>query len=217
MISKIKAIIFDFDGVILDSVNIKTLAFEEMYSEYGVEIKKKVRDYHLLHGGVSRFEKIRYFHKVFLRTELSDSDLQKLTNKFSTLVFEGVCNSKYIAGSLEFLKYSSSKFLTFICTGTPQNEIEDILKRKNLSNYFNEVFGSPKNKVTIIKNILKKYDLNFNEVLFIGDAMTDYKAAKETRINFVGINNNETTFPDGTSLVDNLMEIVSLLGLENSD
>jgi beta-phosphoglucomutase-like phosphatase (HAD superfamily) len=39
----IKAIIFDFDGVILNSVNIKTLAFEEMYSKYGnlVRLGKK--------------------------------------------------------------------------------------------------------------------------------------------------------------------------------
>ena len=210
MISRIKAIIFDFDGVILDSVNIKTIAFEAMYSNYGIEIKKKVRDYHLLNGGVSRFEKIRYFHKVFLNTELSDSDLLKLTSKFSDLVFEGVCNSKYIPGSLEFLKYSENKFLTFICTGTPQNEIKDILNIKNLSNYFNEVYGSPKNKTRIIEDILKKYDLNFNEVLFIGDAMTDYMSAKETRLNFVGVNNNETIFPEGTILVDNLMEIISL-------
>ena len=37
-----KAIIFDFDGVILDSVNVKTKAFELLYEEYGPEIQKKV-------------------------------------------------------------------------------------------------------------------------------------------------------------------------------
>ena len=53
-------IIFDFDGVITDSVNIKKEAFAELYSKYGSRIQKKVVNHHLEHGGISRFDKIKY-------------------------------------------------------------------------------------------------------------------------------------------------------------
>ena len=63
MFSQVKNIFFDFDGVILDSVDCKTQAFEKMYSKYGNDIAKKVKKYHLNNGGVSRFEKFRFWHK----------------------------------------------------------------------------------------------------------------------------------------------------------
>ena len=54
-----KLFIFDFDGVIVDSVDIKTEAFGEIYSNYGSSITEKVKNYHIENGGLSRYEKIR--------------------------------------------------------------------------------------------------------------------------------------------------------------
>jgi len=205
-----KAIIFDFDGVILDSVNVKTLAFVELYSTYGEKIQQQVKSYHLLNGGISRFEKFKYYHKNFLNIDITDSELKSLADQFSSLVFEKVCNSKYIKGSLSFLKTVSKTHLTFICTGTPQTEIESILKFKSLDAFFNDVYGSPISKVTIINQIIDKYKLSSDEIIFIGDAMTDYKAAHETNVKFIGVENSETNFPTNTILVDDLMDINKL-------
>ena len=55
----IKTIFFDFDGVILNSVNVKTEAFRDMYKQYGDDIAQKVVNHHLANGGVSIFEKFR--------------------------------------------------------------------------------------------------------------------------------------------------------------
>ncbi|MCX5934210.1 MAG: hypothetical protein NTU99_05390, partial [Pseudanabaena sp. LacPavin_0818_WC45_MAG_42_6] len=49
------AIVFDFDGVLVESVDVKTQAFGTLYAEYGDLIVEQVKAYHLLHGGVSRF------------------------------------------------------------------------------------------------------------------------------------------------------------------
>ncbi len=208
-----KAIIFDFDGVILQSVSIKTQAFASLYSKYGDDVKKAVIAHHLEHGGISRFEKFRIYHNKFLNYKISDYEVNQMAKEFSNLVFEGVCNSPYVLGAQDFLEYVNNKYLTFICTGTPDNEIIEILKYKNLSNKFNGVYGSPNDKVSIIDNIISTNSLSLNDVFFIGDAMTDYNASLKTGIDFVGIRNDDTDFPSGTIEVDSLLEIIKIKDL----
>jgi len=62
----IKAIIFDFDGVIVESVQVKTDAFAEIYNPFGKEIVQKVVKHHKANGGISRFEKFELYHRNFL-------------------------------------------------------------------------------------------------------------------------------------------------------
>lgn len=208
-----KAIIFDFDGVILQSVNIKTQAFASLYSKYGDDVKKAVIAHHLEHGGVSRFEKFRIYHNNFLNYNITDYEVKQLADEFSNLVFEGVCNSDYVLGAEPFLEYVNNKYLTFICTGTPDSEIVKILKHKNLSNFFNGVYGSPNDKVSIVNNIISTNNLSLDDVFFIGDAMTDYNASVKTGIDFIGVRNDDTEFPFGTTEVDSLLEIIKIKNL----
>ena len=99
---KYKAIIFDFDGVICNSVNVKTLAFANMYEQYGAEVVKKVVEYHKEHGGISRYEKFKYYHKNYLGLELSDEQVQKMGKEFSDLAMQKVIDSNYIHLHMSF-------------------------------------------------------------------------------------------------------------------
>ena len=58
---KYKTIIFDCDGVILNSNKLKTEAFKETLSNYKKELVDEFISYHESNGGISRYEKIRYF------------------------------------------------------------------------------------------------------------------------------------------------------------
>tara|TARA_B100001559_G_C16420440_1_gene584814 strand:- start:527 stop:1147 length:621 start_codon:yes stop_codon:yes gene_type:complete len=200
-------LIFDFDGVICDSVNIKTHAFIELYKNYGSKIQEQVREYHLLNSGISRFEKFKYFQSVLLEQEFTEKDINNLAKKFSKLVKEKVINSPYINGALEFLTKNSSK-RQFICTGTPQHEIIEIAEKKGIINLFENLYGSPKSKIEIIHDILMQTNVEKNNCVFFGDAMTDYNASFKCNIPFVGIRNSETTFPKGTMIIENFNEII---------
>tara|TARA_B100000780_G_scaffold277638_1_gene248825 strand:- start:58 stop:687 length:630 start_codon:yes stop_codon:yes gene_type:complete len=208
-----KAIIFDFDGVILDSVSVKTEAFKQLYKSHGINVVEKVAKYHLANGGISRFEKFKYFHKNFLNINISNDELVGLGEDFSRLVFKKVCESRYIPGAHEFLTFCSKKYLTFICTGTPETEIKKILSSKNLDKMFNDIYGSPSSKTDIINRISVNNNLKSNEIIFIGDAMTDYDASKNTNVDFIGVRNLDTQFPEHVILVDNLTEIIKLKNL----
>ena len=98
---KPKLIIYDFDGVICDSVNVKTRAFAELYKSYGKEIQDQVVRYHLEHGGISRYEKIRYFQETILQMTTSDEQIQEIAKDFSKMVKEKVIASIFINGAKE--------------------------------------------------------------------------------------------------------------------
>ena len=81
-------LIFDFDGVLAESVHIKTHAFYKLYEKYGNEIAEKVVKHHKANGGMSRFDKFPYYHKTFLNIELTNEDIEILSNNFSNMVIK---------------------------------------------------------------------------------------------------------------------------------
>jgi|OM-RGC.v1.014666558 Predicted phosphatases len=186
----IKAIIFDFDGVIVESLEVKTDAFVELYSPYGKNITRKVVKYHQDNGGVSRFEKIRYFHKEFLNITLNQQDINVLANKFSNLVKARVINVPYVSGVIDFIKQNVEIYNLFISTATPYDEIKYIIRKRGLDSYFIDVFGSPDLKINHIKQIIFKHNLKPNEIMFFGDSETDLYAAEKVGTHFILIKND---------------------------
>ena len=178
----LKGIIFDFDGVIAESVNVKTVAFAKMYEEHGDEIVEKVVSHHLLHGGISRFEKFKFYHKEFLGIKLTEKQIMGLGEVFSKLVVQKVVDAPYVPGSLEFIKDNYKYYDLFISTGTPEDEILEIIAKKSMDIYFKSVHGSPGKKSIHVKNIMSKNGYSKDEIIFIGDADTDIQAAKENDI-----------------------------------
>jgi phosphoglycolate phosphatase-like HAD superfamily hydrolase len=204
-----KCLIYDFDGVICDSVNLKTEAFESLYSSYGEEVVKKVRDHHLLNGGISRFEKFKYFSENILNQEISKIELEILGKQFSDIVLNKIIHAPINPGVIEFIESNIPHSLQFICSGTPHEEMNHIIIEKKIGKYFNGVFGSPDSKTKIINHILSKYELKPAQVLFFGDAMTDYNAAKETSIDFIGIENIDTNFPAEANSIKSFKELMN--------
>ena len=187
----IKNIFFDFDGVIAESVSAKTDAFEEMYLPYGNDIASKVVEYHKLHGGVSRYEKFKYFHKEFLNEVINKKKVDELAIQFSNIVLDKVINSEEVLGANYFIEKHHKKFQFWIITGTPTTEIELIAEKRKLTNFFIGLHGSPNNKRYWTENLIKKHNLKRDEIIFLGDATTDMDAADYSKTHFALRENEE--------------------------
>jgi len=203
---KPKVIIYDFDGVICDSVHVKTQAFVELYKDYGMDIQNKVKNYHIAHGGISRFEKIRYFQTELLNQVPDEETVSLMANRFADLVKEKVIASPYILGAKEFIEKNKNSSLQFICTGTPETEIIEIASRREIHNLFTGLYGAPKTKEFIINAILQETGAHGNECFFLGDALTDYNAAKSCNVPFIGVKSIDTIFPGGTFIIENFTD-----------
>jgi len=198
-----EAVFFDFDGVVLDSVNVKTKAFAKMFRQYGQEVEKKVVEYHVNNGGVSRFDKFRYYYKEILNKPVNEEIIKTLSAQFSDLVIDGILASPFISGAKESLESLKKKEIPcYIVSATPYEEINLIVEKKELKGYFKEVHGSPRKKWEICKDIIKRKNHNPQYCLFIGDAMSDYEAAQKNGTCFLGIvkENEAALFPDKTPL-----------------
>jgi HAD superfamily hydrolase (TIGR01549 family) len=183
---KIKAIIFDYDGVIAESVNVKTDAFAAIYKPYGDDVVRKIINHHEANGGISRFEKFKVYHENYLNKKIDKEELDQLSKEFSKMVLQKVIDSPYVEGAIDFLSSNYNNYNFYISTGTPTTEIEKILEVKDIRKYFIDVYGSPENKDSHIKKIMNKGNYKKKEVIFIGDALTDRDAAASNHINFIG-------------------------------
>ena len=177
------AYIFDFDGVIKDSVKVKSEAFVQLYATEGIEFQSKVEEYHLTNGGISRYVKFKVWNE-WLGRSTSEDAIEELAKNFAQLVINNVVTSPFVHGSMQALKSASDNALTFLATGTPDDEINMILSQLRLAELFSEVHGSSRKKTIIVNDILKRFDLTPSEVLFIGDAQTDYYAALNNGLDF---------------------------------
>ena len=194
---KLHTIFFDFDGVLADSTTIKTDAFRELFKAYGPSAVDAIVEYHLLHGGISRVDKIRYCYEEILKIPLSAAEQQNLAEQFSGIVLDKVISSDWIGGAREFLEKAYKAVRIIVISGTPDEELKLVLSKRHMDHYFTDIVGSPVKKPEHISNFLIKYDLKPQNCLFVGDALTDYNAAIGADLHFIGIQ-QDITFPSGT-------------------
>ena len=184
LVEEFKIIFWDFDGVIKDSVNVKSLGYEKLFSAFGKEVVARVNEHHLLHGGVSRFEKIPLYLN-WAGQPSNTFQVQKYCERFSNLVQQAVIDSPWVPGVHEYLKSNYASQCFILITGTPQKEIEKIIKILDLNICFREVHGAPKTKAAVIKGVLERLHYQSDQALVIGDSVTDLEAAQENSVSFM--------------------------------
>lgn len=189
---KFQAIIFDFDGVILDSMLIRTEAFAYALRNYPQYQIDKLIEYHLYNGGLSRFHKFQYFFEHILHQSLDERKLKQLLHDFGLYVKEHIINPTFIIHeTIEYISHNHAKQQFFIASGSEQEELRYICQSLDIGRFFVGIFGSPTHKNQIVANILKDYSLLMEDTALIGDSINDLEAAKYNQIEFYGYNNME--------------------------
>lgn len=186
----IKNILWDFDGVILNSMKIRDWGFEKIFEFFPKIHIEKLLQYHTENGGLSRYVKIRYFYEEILNEPITDKKVQEYAVQFSKLMRSELINPKnLIKDSLSFIEKNYKKINFHIVSGSDQEELRFLCKKLEISNYFTTINGSPTPKTKLVYNLLKKEKYNKGETCLIGDSINDYEAAIDNNISFFGYNN----------------------------
>lgn len=174
---EIRQIVFDCDGVLLESVHIKTLAFSRLAEPFGEEARALFVAYHKAHGGVSRMEKFRWLYREVLHEKVNEARIDELARRFNALVLEEICRCPMVPGAREVLEACRGRLPMYVCSGTPQGELVEILQARGLAEYFNGIFGTPPEKAELLRRIVAQSGVEAQHTLMVGDARTDLEAA----------------------------------------
>jgi phosphoglycolate phosphatase-like HAD superfamily hydrolase len=203
----IRAAVFDFDGVVLESVEIKTVAFRRLFAEH--PDGERIVAYHLTHGGISRFEKFRWFYEAVRGERLAADESARLGDRFSALVLDEVRRCAYVPGAHELLTRLAARIPLFVASGTPEDELREIVAHRGLDGLFKGIYGSPSTKAQILRRIIDEHGFVPEQVVFVGDATTDLDGAAQAGVPFVGRvpAGVQSPFPDPTCCVADLTEL----------
>lgn len=179
-------IVFDCDGVLLESVDAKTQAFGQVAEAFGAEARDRLVLFHHLHGGVSRYEKFRWLYREVLGREITQPEMDTLCSQFVDHALNNVLNAPFVPGAREVLAHWQGRVPMWVCSGTPEEELRTILDKRGILPCFAGVRGTPPAKAVLLQEIVRAAGANPDEVVMVGDAMTDKDAAETAGTRFYG-------------------------------
>lgn len=185
-IQQYKAIVFDCDGVVLDSNILKTEAYFRTAKNLGATDAQAqaLVDYHVRLGGISRYHKFDYYLREILQQVVTDAAIQALLDEFARELEVGLMECDMAEGLLE-LRAATPDAKWFILSGGDQQEIRSLFEKRKIEHLFDGgIFGSPDNKDTVLAREKASSHLPL-PALFVGDSKYDFDAASRAGLDFI--------------------------------
>ena len=205
-----KNILWDFDGVILDSMKIRDSGFQQIFNCFENNKVDEFISYHNFNGGLSRFHKIKYFYNNLLNKTITEEQIQQYANRFTVLMKAQLSNPKHlILDSVKFIKSHYRDYNFHIVSGSEHNELNYLCEKLDLAKYFKSINGSPTAKIDLVKSLLENEKYKKNETILIGDSFNDFEAAQINSIKFYGYNNIDVrSLDEYIETFDNYLKIL---------
>jgi len=186
-LTKYDTLVFDCDGVILNSNRVKTEAFYVAALPYGKAAAEALKSHHVSNGGISRYKKFHYFLQEIVpkyAPNIEGPNYETLLEVFSKYVHESLLRCD-VAEGLRELRELTSNTNWLIVSGGDQAELNEIFSLRGLDTIFDGgIFGSPDTKELILAREYAEGNIG-HKALFLGDSKYDYEAAKSANLDFV--------------------------------
>lgn len=181
-----KTLVFDCDGVVLDSNRLKTQAYFDVAISFGCNQQQAqaLVDHHVQLGGISRYPKFEFFLREILQQPVTAASMKFLLDGFAEKIQQGLMRCE-IAGGLHVLRAQTPDTRWLIVSGGDQSELRELFSQRGLAEMFNGgIFGSPENKIVILAREIASGNLQ-QPALFFGDSLYDHQAALSAGLDFV--------------------------------
>ena len=181
-----KTLVFDCDGVVLNSNQLKIQAYYDVAIKFGANKTQAqaLVDYHVKLGGISRYPKFEYFLREIMQQKVSEHPMQALLDSFTAEVKRLLTDCE-IARDLMRVREANPNAKWMIISGGDQAELRDIFQQRGIDKLFDAgIFGSPDNKDIILARELDAGNI-VEPALFIGDSRYDHQASTNAGLDFV--------------------------------
>ena len=143
----LKAVIFDFDGVVVDTEHLHLGAFNDILAPYGVTITdEKYYDEYVIYNDADFFNVVsERFNLGLTETDIAEL-IEKKFELFKELIKQG---PDFLDGAQEFINLlKQNDVIVAICSGSLLADIDLILKDTALQDAFEVIVGADSAGVT---------------------------------------------------------------------
>jgi len=185
-LAEYKTLVFDCDGVVLNSNQLKIQAYHDVAIKFGAsEVQAQALvDHHVNLGGISRYPKFEYFLRDIMQQSVTEQKMQALLNSFTAEVKRLLTDCE-IASDLMLVREANPNAKWMIISGGDQVELRDIFKQRGIDKLFDAgIYGSPDNKDLILAREIEIGNIT-KPALFIGDSRYDHQASTNAGLDFV--------------------------------
>jgi len=213
--------VFDFDGVIIDSMNVKVDEYKILFSQFTKDesILNEIADIYKNSIGIPREITLKKVFNEVLDQNISDQEVENLSQFYSKAIFSRLETIKPLNGFLDYLTLHK-EVNKHIISGAPHSDIAYLTNKLKLSKHFKSIKGGPLEKKDALIGFKNQEKVKEQEIVYFGDQKNDYNAAKAAEVQFIGINASHDllnmqcrVFSDFQELIDN--EVTSRLSTPN--
>ena len=182
---KVNTILFDCDGVILNSNQLKTQAYyNATFPSYGHELARSLTTYLAKNTGKPRDHFFVHFLRNIVPSDISGLGLKELVSAVTKEIYKGLMECE-VSPCLFELREKTPDTKWFLVSGGVEKELRDVFRNRSLFDLFDGgIYGGPMTKDEILSSLIKKNHIKF-PALFIGDSKYDYEVASRAKLDFL--------------------------------
>lgn len=181
-----RALVFDFDGTLVDSNPIKQRAFELCFAGFP-EQREEILAYCGGRHHTPRGEKFRHVVERILHRPYTEEVAVALHERFEAATTRQIAEAPELPGAAVFLRHVQGRYLTALLSSTPHEILCQILAHRGWAGWFGRVQGAPVNKASWLKAFREQRGLKGDHMVFFGDTPEDARAAEEAGCTFIAV------------------------------
>ena len=174
MNGKVLTIVFDFDGVLVDSNDIKREAYGRIFRGR-IESTSVIGEVLFECPEADRFGTIRAILRRF--GSVTEDDVRRYADLYNEICEREVVGAEEVEGATKTLQILGLKYPLFVNSGTYQAALRRIVQARGWGNHFQGVFGSPASKVENLVRIATQQSARPEDLVLVGDSQVDEEAA----------------------------------------
>ncbi len=183
--SRADVLCLDFDGVVLESVRIKDEAYWRLFDDHPESVRDRVLARHKETPGVERSRKVRDFLTLVSGREPTPDEVARRLARFVDLCRDGLRTCPEVPGVIGFLQGLAGRAV-YVVSAAPGAEVRETSEARGFASLFKDILGSPAPKPELLELILEREDVTPDKIVFVGDMISDFKAALAVGVRFIG-------------------------------